>query len=859
VIGWWKSAVSCLAAVVLGLAARSVLCAGEGSSDQRFLAGLRERRLFELAESYCTSRLEDPQLPDARRAELVIELSLTLADRAVNSAPDRREPLWQRALDVTDKFTQEHPESPEIVLVRLQGALGLLARGELVREEAQLTAQGGRQLEEARASLQAAIRLLRELAEEVDERLRERSRPGGGDARHSSPAQLTVQQLTSLRDNIQYQLARAYRNQAQCYAAASPDWANSLTLAVEMLDPLAKLDTAHPLAWRSRVDEVVCYRLLADYATARRKLDALLAEDLPPAIALRARAERLRLALATNRLPEAIQTLSGGRQLDGVTSGELDYAFLETYLAAWRAADESNNEQEAAQWQTRADDMLDLIRRADGPYWTRRAQMLLSGYVRRLPDGNLPMLIQAAENAYRSGQYDEALATYDRATLLAQGQGSEDQAFDLGFTAATIEHRRGRHQEAMSRYHRLATATPNHPKASEAHLLAIYHAGQIARQQPSGSLAQYIALAEEHLATWPDSSTADEVRWCLGRSQEYRREWQKAIEQYQAISPGYARFAEAVEAVERCYRVLLDECATTGRSPDEMASAAAAWFESLVAGPQGRLPERWSPLARRAALSAARFRLNYTTADFARVERILSAALNGATDAPSEWQSAARALLVFSLAGQGRRDEAADVLRQISAGPPGQLLDMVEGLSRVGVTAGPRVRAELADLQLRAVELLRPRRDELSRSGQRTLDRVAAQALADVGRTDAALDAYRWLVKTYPDDGEIQEGYARLLLTRQDRGSPEAALAEWRNVERKSRPGTDRWFRAKFAVALLHYLSNNTQQAEKIIRLLGVLHPEPRLRERGVTAQFAESLDPQKRALFLQLLDRSEQ
>ncbi|OHB83326.1 MAG: hypothetical protein A2V98_08155 [Planctomycetes bacterium RBG_16_64_12] len=166
------------------------------------------------------------------------------------------------------------------------------------------------------------------------------------------------------------------------------------------------------------------------------------------------------------------------------------------------------------------------------------------------------------------------------------------------------------------------------------------------------------------------------------------------------------------------------------------------------------------------------------------------------------------------------------------------------------------MRAELAALELSAVELLRARREELSPSAQRSLDRIAAQALADVGRTDAALDAYDWLAKAYPDDGEIQEGYARLLLSRPDRASLEAALAKWREVERKSRQGSNRWFRAKYAVALVHDRSNHKEQAEKMIRLLAVLHPQPRLRDREATAQFAELLDPPMRAAFFELLDR---
>jgi tetratricopeptide (TPR) repeat protein len=853
-----RSLLIVLGAALFVLASRGTLCGGEGSADQRFLAGLRQRRLFELAESYCTGRLGDPQLEDPRRAELVIELSLTLADWAVHSAPDQRESLWGQALQVTEDFAQRHTASPQLLVVRLQGALGILARGELARQEAQLVARPERLLGEAQKSLSDAIRQFRALGEEVELELRERNLSARAAARVASPDRLTPRQLSSLRDNVHYQLARAYRNQAECYPDDSPDRRNALTLAVEMLDPLAKLDAEHPLAWKSRIDEILCHRLLADYPAAQRKIESLLAESPPAAVALRARAERLRLAVAIRRWDEATQILDAGRQIDGFTSGEMDFAFLETYLAGWRAASEAGRREEAATWQARANEMLRLIRSEDGPYWTRRAQMLLSGYVRLLSSGDLSMQIQAAENAYQSGQYDEALAAYDRAAQLARQQGDEDQAFESGFTAATIEHQRGRHEEAMVRYHQLAMLMPGQTRAPQAHLLAVYHAGQIAAKQGSG-LDRYIALAEEHLATWPAAATADEARRRLGEAWEHRGQWQKAIEQYQAISPNDPRFAEVAEAVARSYETGLRECETAGEPAEPLASAAAAWFESLVIGPEGRWPEKWSPLHRRAAVLAARFRLNHTATDLARAEEILSAALEGSPDAPPEWQSTAKALLAFSLAAQGDRHEAAGVLEQISSGPPEQLLSIVEGLARIGVGAGPEVRAELAQLQLNAVDLLRTRRDALSTSDQRKLDRLEAQALAYAGRTDDAAEKYRLLCSAYPDDGEIQEGCARLLLARQDAASREAALAKWREVEGKSRPGTDRWFRAKFAVALLHYLSNNRQQAEKIVRLLGILHPEPRLRDRQVTARFLESLSPAMRAQFAELLKRAGQ
>lgn len=809
--------------------------AADGSSDGRFLAGLRARKLFELAAAYCQGRLQEPELPEARRAELTIELALTLAEQAVNSAPVDREGLWQRAAEAIERFAQQCPASPRLPLVRFQGALGLIARGELARQEAEVLTDSAASLQQAKDALRAAIRQLNALSEQIDALRREAStavRPGVG---RPTPDLLTSVELGNLQKNVEYQLARALRNQGQCYPADSPDRANSLTQAVRLLDPLAKLDPLHPLAWDSRLDEIVCFRLLADYATARRKLDALLAEKPPAAVVLRARAERLRLALAAGQLPEALGLLAEGRQLDGAVSAELDYAWLETFLEAWRVTAKAKDQAAAAQWWAKAMGMMQLIEQTHGPYWARRAQMLLAGRAEAAADGgDLAMQIHAAESAYRSGQPEEAIAAYDRAAALALKQDNADRAFELGYIAATIEHQRGRHDEAMRRYRQLALAMPAQQKAAEAHRLAIYHAGQLARQ-PGATLDAYLAMLQEHLQHWPNAASANDVRWRLGQLLEQKRDWASAVAAYRAIAPDEPQYLRVVEAVARCYQAWLEERQAAGQATEEVAGEAAAWFEGLMVGPQTAGPQRWSPVARAAALAAARLRLYYTSAGFARAERVLSAALAEAADAPEEWKSSAMVLLVFALAGQGRHAEAAAVLKQVPAGSPEPLLGMLAALGNVASAAPAAMRAELAKLQLGAIDLIRPRRDALSAAGQQTLDRLRAQALAQSGRTDEALEAYAELAKAMPSDAEIQEAYGLLLLTRPDRPSLETALAKWRELEKKSKPESPRWYRAKYHVAELHYRLGNPQQAEKIITLLQVLHPDlggPAMKER---------------------------
>ena len=738
--------------------------------------------------------------------------------RAAASPRDQREPLWQRAVETTDAFVEQYPNHPRLPLVELQGALALLARGELARQEAELTADAQPLFEEARTSLRAATSRLESLLETTE------SRPNFGD--RSAVAQLAPDARTALARNVRYQLARARRNQAQCYPPASADRANSLTEAVKLLGPLAGLDDTNPLVWKSRLDLAAAYRLLGDPTTARRLLDALAQRDPPPEVRLRAQAERIRLALDTGRLEEAVDLLREGRQMQGAVSPELDYAWLETYLAAMKAAEEAKRSDQAAAWRQKAAALVEQIERRHGPYWTRRAGMLLARHLRMATGtGEIDTLVRVAASAYRTGRLDDAVAGYDRAQAAAAAQGDRDRAFELGYTAAAIEHKRERHETALDRFRRLALAASENPKAAEAHRLAIYHAAQLAKASPGEALDRYVELLREHAAAWPDEPRIDDVLRQLGKMAAYRRDYAAAVEAYRAI-PREAINEETVEQAAQWYEAWLDGLNHSGKPTEPLAAGAAEWFESLMVGPDGRLPARFGPVARAAALAAARLRLRYTPAGYAQAEAVLSTALDSAPDAPPDWRSTAQAMLVCALAGRGRREEAAALLARISTGPPAQLFSMLEGLARTAADAPPEVRRELAELQLRTIEMLGGDAAGLSDQQRRKLTLLRAQALAEAGRREAALSAYQTLARQHPRNAAIQEAYAALLASRDDRDSLHAALQRWRQLQRHLPEGSPRWFRAKYAVAELHCRMGDKQQARKMLDLLALLHPE---------------------------------
>ncbi|MEA1952212.1 MAG: hypothetical protein U9N87_12575, partial [Planctomycetota bacterium] len=202
------------------------------------------------------------------------------------------------------------------------------------------------------------------------------------------------------------------------------------------------------------------------------------------------------------------------------------------------------------------------------------------------------------------------------------------------------------------------------------------------------------------------------------------------------------------------------------------------------------------------------------------------------------------ALLVLALAGQGHRQEAGQLLRRISGGGPRTLLDTLSRLDELTAQASEQTRGEPAGLVLQTVDTLRPQSAKLTPAERRRMAVAAARAMANVGRVDEALVLYRELLAATPEDLDIHQSLARLLGQRQDRTSLEAALREWRLIEKrldkrlaKAENKSDRtdWFGAKLEIARLHVRLGNRKRAAKMIELLSILHPDlggPKMKRR---------------------------
>jgi tetratricopeptide (TPR) repeat protein len=276
----------------------------------------------------------------------------------------------------------------------------------------------------------------------------------------------------------------------------------------------------------------------------------------------------------------------------------------------------------------------------------------------------------------------------------------------------------------------------------------------------------------------------------------------------------------------RSYERWLAHLSAAGEPMADIAARAANDLEKIVTGSRGALPERWSQTERIAATGAAAIWLMYSDNQFSRAERLLSAALADSADAPEPWKATAQTLRVFAVAAHGDREQAAELLGELSGGEPLQVLRLIEGLSKIAEQAPPAVARELAELELRAGQLLDRRLKELPPAEQRDFQRAQVRALAAAGRQQQALEAARKLAEALPRDGQIQEQYAGLLLDSRERADWQRALAKWRDIGQKTRQGSDRWLRAMYSQSLALVRLGQKEQAARLIKLTAAISPD---------------------------------
>jgi tetratricopeptide (TPR) repeat protein len=803
----------CVTAAILLCCLTLAAAAAPESRDQQHVEALRKGRLYDQADAFCAERLADSRLSDEQRFALVIERSRTWADRALDAPLATQSALWEKAYDLLTEFARQQAGHPRLMLVRVQSALTASAQAQRAREEAELSGSQAGAMAAAQELARTTIVQLRKLEADCAALLKNARRErelAGGD--------LSEAERLSLQTNLRYELARSLRNQALCYPAQSADRINSLSQAVELLGALSQQELQPPLASSVRGDEIACRRLLGDFSTAERRLADW--DKSPPTGSALAdlRAERIRLSLARRRLDEALSEAGSPGAAGTFGGASFELARLEAYLGAWHRALEKRDARGTADWERAVANQADSIEQGGDPFSSRQAEaMFARALTGEDAPQNLDVLVRAAQAFYRSGQPDQAVATYDKAARRAREAHDAAGAFAHAYSAATIQRERQDYRDAIDRYRKLALLAPREPRAAEAHLLAVHCAAQLAQRDSQPKLAEYERLLREHVATWPQGPTAAQAWWWLGRLDEHDQIYADAIRAFRNVPADDPRYAAAVEASGRCYAGWLLQLRQANKPSTQQAADAVRYFEQIV-GAAGSKPRELTEAQRAAALIAARLWLLEVPNGATHAEELLHQSLGSAVGAPPAWKTAAQSLEFLAVAAQGRTADAETLLARIPMGDTADALAMAATLGELSRRAGGHRKRGLAEMRLRVLDDLAAKRDDAKPEERTQISRQRAAAMADAGRRAEAIATLEALAVDNPRDGQTQEDLATLWTDSGDAAELGKAGSKWREITLKSRPGTPRWFRANYGLARTQLESGRAADARATIK-----------------------------------------
>lgn len=813
-------------------------------AELKLIGGLRERRLFRLAELRCNELLSQPALTPTQTTNLTIEKIKTQTAAAILAATEQRESGWQAALATATQFQTDFPNHPRALLIEVQVALTHLSRGQLLRQE--LAAE--MVPESARETALAELRLAGSQFDEIERTITRRLPDHRG--RTLTDDELTIDELAALKNNVRFQSAIAGMNRAQLYAAN--DRLNRLDALSQVLNRLTEVQRetslGQPLWWDVQIEQVACLRLLGradEAATLLKRLLATVAEDeTAPASLIE---QQLRLALDTANEEAALSGLRAAESIQP-NSPQLDLARLAVAL------DFSIRKTgvEKSEWLNRAALLARTMEAEHGPYWGRRAKLVLiagaspgensiANAENSLPDtsGNssgkpntassaeLDLLIGLAEQAERNERFEDAAKAYDRAADLANKLNAQPQSFTFSVRASQCLEKLGQSELAADRLMALAEKNPGYQFAAAAHLRGLWNLAQVVAKDSNNNPAQqsrFIEQLQSHLKRWPSAESTAQVHVWLGGQLQIQQQWESAFENYVAVPGEHALAGDSMQRAVYCAGRWL-ESEPSGQQPtianhvtQQLRLATERADEKLLTSPALIALTEWSIL--------------HATLEPSVMLPALSVAVNSDAALPDAAQRGHGWLLALLALEPGRKTEAEQLLKKIVSEKDSALLRLVDaerGLVALAKNYPQRITPVVKQWRLTVIEaaiaLLDARASKTSPSESLAWQYRRAEALADLQRDQEALGILQTLEKQFPTDAGIQLQLARSLSRIHATENYEAPLTKWRQLANQLKPHTEHWYEAKYEVALLLKKSGQPDDARKVLEYLQAIPP----------------------------------
>ncbi|MGE5194250.1 MAG: hypothetical protein ACM3U2_17290 [Deltaproteobacteria bacterium] len=812
----------------------------------RYFRELRRRGLYRLAESYCLERLSRKGLSLAERTELTLELSRALAEHATVAVEPEQTELWNRARAALAEFLKQEPKNPRRLLLDAQAAILPATIGHACRWQAELQPFDAAAKQRAVQALNEAIDGLRTVEGAVADGLRKSPA-----ARGAAEGELHGFELRALAAHVRYRLGSAMIDLAHLHPADSPDRAAVLLDAQKVLRSVPGAGDDPDLVWMSRVAAVECSRLLGDPARTLKELDLLDRQSPPPEFADRLLAERVRTLMMQKKFREAAALLDDAEASRTPLPGELALLQIQLPLAQWQGEKPAVGAPLPQKLAEALEERAARLRRDVGGYWSYRGDLLLR-QVRDIGEygAELAALAGMAQAAFNAGRSEEAIELYGQAAARAHRDGRPEQAFHFGFTRASIEINAKSWAHAAADLLELAEQFPENPKAPDAHLLAAYALGKAYDEKPTpGRREEYTRVLEEHRARYGKSPTVSEATWMLAKLRDRRGKLSAALELYKSIPPASKHAPAARVAVARTYEKILDRLRELHEPLDQWEEEAIQTLDQWLPA----LAERNGAAEAEVPIRLARILLRASPPQFEAADRLLVRAA-GMIESPGAAQSdtlppgtasprlelraLVRQLQVVSLAGQGKFQEAREMLQTLSTTSPPELLRILDGLAPLQADDRQDPFHDLGELQLEAALKLSEQRAALSAAEQRRLDECLARAYIATRQPERGIEIYARLLERAPHDKALLTAYAELLMKCAGKECLKKALAAWHKLEAMHKSATPEWFAMRYEVCRTLVLLEDKTEAGKLLKMTRLLYPK--IRDDKLQQKFAE-------------------
>ncbi|MCC7424410.1 MAG: hypothetical protein IT428_29435 [Planctomycetaceae bacterium] len=807
-------------------------------STARYFQSLRDRRLFTLAERYAQSILQDDRIPLATRTECAVELSKTFAAHAEFVTGDEHEDLWQRASEVLASLDKGEPANPRRILLKVQSALVHSARAASLDVLAEISPDDTSAADESTTAARNALASLKQASTDVAGVIARFKNPKG------DPPPIPFVELRSLEEDLRQATAETLLAQVRRLPKDDATRAGLLKSAEENARRGAAGVPNDPRTWQARVMLVECALLRGDRKQAATQAAAIEAESPPTLVRDRLAAVQVRGLLNDGQPADAGKMILNAIRSRTNPPAELLHLKTLVLLGMARIATDKKDKALADELFTEAETQVKSVEDEVGGWWALRSRAAFeaANEARRYgPD--LGPTVRRAKTAWTNGRLDEALKAYGEAASLAERGGHNDLAAELTFTRGSIAVQKGDTSAALAVFDSVVQKFPQAPKAAEAHLMSAWCLGRVYdKDRTTATREAYTQRLEQHRTDYPDSPTFGEATWMLAVLQERRLQYTQALPLYEAIPPKHARAADADVAIARCYETILDRVRELKQPVEEWESKANASIDAIVES----FPDSPAPLDRKQAevcLRGARLRLNSRTPDYQTADRLLERVLHsvpssgedggeanaGPEAEQSAWrglQSTASQLRVVSLAGQKRWAQAETLIRGLTDARPSEALAVIEGLTVFSAGADAESQKTAGDLQLRAVEGLTVRRDQLSPEEQRRLDDCYAAALLATNQPRKAAAFYEEQVAKSPKDLALRRALADALIRANTPEHLQKAKRQLRQMEATTKEGSSDWMQARYQNARVALALGEIDECRKLINATRLLFPE---------------------------------